>query len=124
MFLAFVLLIVTLHVEIQYLVSTSGLIYAPFSIVLGLHLHGPKVLAIHLFHSFFCSALVASIWIYILFVALLQFLSLLFFPLEDVRRNKLNELIIEHIQNLAANELQLGLLTWQIVVHDLHHSLS
>lgn len=123
-FLAIGLLPATLHIEIQYLVSASRLIHAPLSIVLGLHLHGPKVLTIHLFHSFFCCTLVACTWIDVLFVPLLQLLSLLFFPLEDVRWNELDELIVEHIQDLATDELQLGLLTWQIVVHDLHHGLA
>lgn len=102
----------------------SSLIHAPLSVILRWHLHRPKSLTIHLFHSLLRSTLVACAWIRILFVPLLQLLSLLFFPLEDIGRYELNELVIEDIQDLATDELQLGLLTWQIVVHNLHHCLA
>jgi len=60
----------------------------------------------------------------VLSISLLHPLALLFFSFENVRRNELDEFVVEYVEDLAADELQLGLLTWQIIVHDLHDGVS
>ena len=44
----------------------------------------------------------------------------LLLSLQEVRWDELDELVMEDVQNLATQELQLVLLAWEKVVHDLH----
>ena len=46
--------------------------------------------------------------------------TLLFFPFEDVRRNELDELIVEDIQDAARDQLKLVLFARQVAAHNLN----
>lgn len=48
----------------------------------------------------------------------------LFFSLQDIRRNELDEFFIKNLENLSAESFKFGLLFRQIVVKYLNESLS
>lgn len=46
------------------------------------------------------------------------------FTSDNVLRHELDELVVEHLENFASEELQLRYLTWQVVVQRLRDCLS